>query len=100
MSSRRRKYIPLPYTRRQARRLGVRVYPSTRQNKKLDVFCASGDRRYLVSVGAIGYRDYPTYWKERGKAYANTRRRAYKSRHESNRHRKGSAGYYADQLLW
>jgi hypothetical protein len=43
---------------------------------------------------------YPTFMAEEGKEYADRRRKAYKMRHEKDRHVRGSAGYYADQLLW
>jgi Mn-dependent DtxR family transcriptional regulator len=54
----------------------------------------------IASVGALGYSDYPTYMKTKGKAYADERRRLYKIRHSKNRNVKGSDGYYADKLLW
>jgi len=54
----------------------------------------------LASVGDINYLDYPSYLRYCGKKIAEERRKAYKIRHEKDRHIKGSAGYYADQLLW
>lgn len=91
-----------PYTLRQADRLGVTVQPSTVKGKKIDVF-KSGKK--VASVGALGYGDYPTFvaLERRGylpAGFAEARRKAYKSRHEKNRKRKGTAGFYADQLLW
>ena len=86
-----------PYTSRRARDLGVTVKPSTRKGKKIDVF-KNGNK--VASVGALGYGDYPTFTIEKGKAFANKRRRAYKQRHQKNRTRKGTPSYYADQLLW
>lgn len=86
-----------PYTFRQAKRLGVKVKPSKVKGKKIDVF--KNDKK-LVSVGAIGYKDYPTYMQTEGRKVANERRRLYKIRHAKDRKVKGSAGYYADQLLW
>ena len=71
-------YTILPYTKTQARKMGVTVKPSTRSGKKLDVF---RDGEYIDSVGALGYSDYPHYIKEKGKAYANERRRLYHARH-------------------
>jgi hypothetical protein len=85
------------YTYRQAKRLGVKVKPSKVKGKKIDVF--KNDKK-LVSVGAIGYKDYPTYMQTEGRKVANERRRLYKIRHAKDRKVKGSAGYYADQLLW
>jgi hypothetical protein len=44
--------------------------------------------------------DYDSYIRKEGIAFANERRRLYKIRHEADRHKKGTAGYYADQILW
>jgi predicted Zn-dependent protease len=87
----------LPYTILQAKKLNVTVKPSTNKNKKLDVF---KDNKKIASVGAKGYADYPTYIKTHGKQYADTRRELYKKRHEKDRHKIDSNGYYADKLLW
>jgi hypothetical protein len=85
------------YTKQQAKKLGVVVKPSLLKGKKIDVF-KNGEK--IASVGAIGYSDYPTYIKTKGKAYADERRRLYKIRHSKDRNVKGSDGYYADKLLW
>ena len=85
------------YTKQQAKKLGVKVIPSKRKGKKIDVF--KGDKK-VASVGAIGYNDYPTYIQKKGKKYAEERRKLYKKRHQKDRTKKGSAGYYADRLLW
>ena len=66
------------YTKQQAKKLGVVVKPSSVKGKKIDVF-KNGEK--IASVGAIGYADYPTYMKTKGKAYADERRRLYKIRH-------------------
>lgn len=86
-----------PYTKAQARKLGVQVKPSKVRGKKIDVF---KNGKKIVSVGAIGYNDYPTYIQKKGKKYADERRRLYKIRHNKDRKIRGSAGYYADKLLW
>ena len=85
------------YTREQAKKLGVEVKPSTSSKKKIDVF-KSGSK--VASVGAIGYDDYPTFKDKYGKEYADERRRLYKMRHEKDRNKMGTPGYYADKLLW
>lgn len=90
------------YTKKQARRLGVVVKPSSVDGKKIDVF---KDGKKIASVGGAGYNDYPTYMalEQKGKVpkgTANERRRMYKIRHKKDRLKKGSNGYYADQLLW
>lgn len=86
------------YTRKQAKKLGVTVKPSTVKGKKIDVFNKDGEK--IASVGAAGMGDYPTFMREKGKTYADIRRRLYKQRHDKDRHIKGSKGYYADKLLW
>ena len=85
------------YTKRQAKKLGVQVKPSKVKGKKIDVFKYG---KKVASVGAIGYNDYPTYTQKKGKKYADERRRLYKIRHNKDRKVRGSAGYYADKLLW
>jgi hypothetical protein len=90
-------YTITQYTKRQAKKLGVEVKPSRVKGKKIDVF---KNGKKVASVGAIGYGDYPTYIKTKGKAYADERRKAYKKRHNNNRHKRGSNGWYADKLLW
>ena len=90
------------YTIEQAKKLGVEVKPSKVKGKKIDVF-KKGEK--VASVGALGMNDYPTYLeKERNgvvaEGTAKKRRKAYKMRHEKDRHEKGTKGYYADKLLW
>jgi hypothetical protein len=92
-------YKILPYTEKQAKKLGVKVLPSLRPNKKIDVFNEEFTE-LLASVGARGYKDFPTYTKEKGLEYAKKRQALYKKRHEKDRNIKGSAGWYADKLLW
>ncbi len=95
-------YRITPHTIAQAKRLGVQVKPSRVQGKKIDVF-KNGEK--VASVGAKGYADYGTFLGlERSgkfpKGHANKRRASYKARHAKDRKVRGSAGYYADQLLW
>ena len=85
------------YTQDQAKKLGVTVKPSTLAGKKIDVY-KKGVK--VASIGAIGYGDYPTFLKTKGKAFADRRRAAYMSRHEKDRHVVESNGWYADKLLW
>lgn len=92
-----KRYHILPYTYKRAKRLGVTIAPSDNPKYKLRVTDKQGHTTY---VGALGYADYPTYMHMRGKKYARTRRRLYKIRHESDRHKKRTRGWYADQLLW
>jgi hypothetical protein len=82
------------YSYRQAKILGVEIKPSTIKNKKIDIF---KNGKKIASIGAIGYKDYPTFIKEKGKAYADERRRLYHIRHAKD---KNLNGYYAKKILW
>lgn len=86
------------YSYQQARKLGVTIKPSTVDGKKIDVFNKKGDK--LASIGAIGYGDYPTFKAQKGKEFADEKRRLYKIRHAKDRVVRGTAGYYADKILW
>jgi hypothetical protein len=95
-------YKILPYSFRKAKELGVVVKPSTNLLKKIDVF---KNGKKVASVGARGMNDYPTYLEKEKKGYyekgyAYKRRKLYKERHEKDRHKIGSNGYYADKILW
>jgi hypothetical protein len=90
-------YSITTYTRKQAKKYGLEVKPSKVKGKKIDVF---KNGKKVASVGAIGYGDYPTFIKTKGKKYADERRRLYKKRHSNNRTKKGTNGWYADKLLW
>ena len=90
-------YTITAYSKRQAKKLGVIIKPSKVKGKKIDVY---KNNKKLVSIGALGYKDYPTYIKEKGKKYADERRKLYKIRHNKDRKVRGSAGYYADKILW
>jgi hypothetical protein len=86
-------YTILPYTKAKAKAMGLTVKPSTRSGKKLDVF---RDGEYIDSIGQLGAMDYPYYIKEKGKAYADERRRLYHARHIGN----SQGERLAKGLLW
>tara|TARA_R110000851_G_scaffold86327_5_gene187469 strand:+ start:16607 stop:16885 length:279 start_codon:yes stop_codon:yes gene_type:complete len=90
-------YIITAYTREQAKKYGVTVKKSKLKGKKIDVF-KNGEK--VASVGALGYGDYPTFTRTKGKEFANKRRKAYKKRHQKDRTKRGTPGWYADKLLW
>lgn len=89
-------YQILPHTYQQAKKLGVQVKPSTVKGKKIDIY-KKGEK--VASVGAKGYKDYPTYKREDPKL-AEERRKAYKARHQHTMDKVGSPSYYASRLLW
>jgi len=95
-------YKILPYSFRKAKELGVVIKPSTNLLKKIDVF---KNGKKIASIGARGMNDYPTYLEKEKKGYyekgyAYKRRKLYKERHEKDRHKVGSNGYYADKIFW
>ena len=85
------------YTKKRAKSLGVEIKPSSVKGKKIDVF---KNGKKVASVGALGYSDYPTFIKEKGKEFADKRRRLYKIRHAKDKDKLGTNGFYADKLLW
>ena len=100
-------YTITNYSRNQAKKLGVIIRPSKVKGKKIDVFKKVKDKKTgkmtekkVASIGAIGYGDFPTFKKTKGKEFADKKRKAYKARHNNNRHKVGTAGYYADKILW
>lgn len=90
-------YTITTYTKKQAKKHGLTVKQSKVKGKKIDVF---KNGKKVASVGAIGYGDYPTFTRTKGKEFANKRRKAYKKRHQKNRTKRGTPGWYADKLLW
>jgi len=95
-------YIIKPYTKKQAEKLNVQIKPSRTKGKKIDVF---KNGKKIASVGAAGMKDYPTYLdlENKGKVETGTaakRRKLYKIRHENDRKKRNSNGFYADKLLW
>jgi len=86
-----------PYSYEQAKKLNVTIKPSHLASKKIDVF-KKGE--LIASIGDSSYPDYPTHILERGQAYADQRRKAYKKRHEKDRKVKDSKGYFSSNILW
>jgi hypothetical protein len=82
------------YSYKKARQLGVEIKPSKIKNKKIDVMKQG---KVIASIGDKRYNDYPTYIKDKGKAYAEERRRLYNIRHKND---KGITGKYAREILW
>ena len=91
------EYKILPYSLNQAKKIGVEIKPSSKKDKKIDVF---KNNKLIHSIGAKGYKDFPTYTKEKGKDFADERRRLYKLRHQKDASVVGSKGWYADKILW
>ncbi len=89
----------------KAKKLGVSIKPSTRKNKKLDVF---KDGKKIASIGGVrktgvAYGDYATYIKTLGKKEADKKRKNYLARHSKEpktKNGKKTNSYYADKILW
>lgn len=89
------------YSYDKAKHLGVIIKPSTNKNKKIDVFNSNGKK--ISSIGAINYKDYPTYIQEKGIDYANERKRLYHLRHKIENDIKDGRltnSFWAKYLLW
>lgn len=91
-------YVILPYTKKKAKQLNIIIKPSVRKNKKIDIYDKKNN--YITSIGDMNYLDYPYYLKFFGKEIANKRKQLYKKRHSKDLNIKGTAGYYANKLLW
>jgi hypothetical protein len=85
------------YSYKQAKKLGVQIRPSVNKNKKIDVF--KNDVK-IASIGDIRFLDFPTYIEEKGKKYADSRRKLYRIRHKNDINVKNSNGYFSARLLW
>ena len=83
------------YSYKQAKKLNVQIRPSVYKNKKIDVF--KNDVK-IASIGDNRYKDYPQYLEEKGKKYADSRKKLYRLRHKKDID-KGN-GFYANKILW
>lgn len=70
-------YTITEYSKKQAKKLGVEIKPSTRKGKKIDVF---KNNEKVASIGQKGMGDFPTFKKTKNKQYADKRRKAYRAR--------------------
>ena len=78
----------------------ITIEHSKNKDKKIDVFI---NNKKVASIGAIGYKDYPTYTKEKGKKYADGRRKLYYRRHSKEnaiKDGKITPSWWAKWLLW
>jgi hypothetical protein len=89
-------YTIKDYSLARANQLGVIITPSTRKNKKIDVYQPNGD--YITSIGALNYGDYPTYIETNGIEYANERRKRFYQRFKNIQ--TGTTMWYSANLLW
>ena len=78
------------YSYEQAKKLGVKIVPSSVKNKKIDVF-KKGIK--VASIGDSRYSDFATTGNKE-------QRRRFKLRFDKSRKVIGSNSYWSDQLLW
>ena len=72
------------------------ISPSKDGKHKIDVFDKS--KNFITSIGGLGYKDYPTYLKEKGKEYADNRKKLYKIRHKKDLNT--TRGKMSNLILW
>jgi hypothetical protein len=73
------------------------VVKSSKDKKhKIDVFDKS--KNFITSIGALGYKDYPTYLKEQGKDYGDNRKKLYRIRHKNDLNT--TRGKLSNLILW
>jgi hypothetical protein len=90
------QYKILPYSYKQAKILGVQIFPSENIKYKIKVIDKNNK---VIYIGANGYMDYPNYLLK-NKTLAEQKRINYKKRHEKYRHIQDSKSFYADRILW
>ena len=91
-----------PLQEQKAKKLLVTIKPSTRKNKKIDVF-KKGEK--IASIGGVYpsgkfYGDYATYIQNEGLLIANKKRKSYRARHDGEQKKIGSPGFYSWYILW
>lgn len=79
------------YSYEQAKKLGVKIRPSNKKHKKIDVY--DKDDNFIASIGDNRYGDYATTGNKE-------QRRRFKLRFDKNRKVVGSNAYWSDQILW
>lgn len=77
---------------------GYEIFVSNAQYKKYYAVVDGrrvnfGDKRYEHYHDKMGHYARLDHWDKE-------RRRAYKTRHEKDRHTRGTAGWFADKILW
>ncbi len=77
---------------------GYKIYKSDKPKKKYYALVNNkkiyfGDTSYQHYKDKLGVYSYLNHLDPK-------RRKLYKLRHEKDRHLKGSAGYFSDQILW
>jgi hypothetical protein len=88
---------------RRALALGYTIKKSDRGKSRYDLFKGS---KYIQSIGHKDYKNFHIYKIEKGKKYADNRRRLYYARHKNTIEKSikdnnlTSAAYLAWKILW
>ena len=85
------------YSYKQAEKLKVIIRPSTIKKKKNDVY---KNNKKIASIGNVHYKDYPSFIEEKGKKYADERRKLYKNRFKNTMNIKNTPSFFATKILW
>lgn len=88
-------YTITNYSKQKAKDYDVIIKPSKKKNKKIDVY---KDNKLIASIGAKGYKDYPTFILEEGKEFADKKRNLYRKRHRKDLN--SGNGLWANRILW
>lgn len=86
------------YTKKQAKKLGVQVFPSDKPKYKIKIYDKNGI--FMFYGGNSQYSDFPSYMQSHGKEYADSRRELFRIRHRKEIENEGSRGWWIAQLLW
>ena len=86
------------YSKQKAKEYNVILKSNTKGKYKIDIFDKNGN--YITSIGDVNYLDYPSYLRERGKEFADNRRRLYHIRHKKDISNVGSRGWWSSVILW
>jgi len=79
------------YSKNQAKKLGIKIKPSQKKFKKIDVY--DKNDKFITSIGDSRYSDYAT-------SGDKEQRRRFKLRFDKSRKVVGSNAWFSDRLLW
>jgi len=80
-----------------AKKIGVYIFPSDKPKYKIDIYDEAG--LFHTSIGSSTHFDYFFYIRDKGKKYADERRRLYDLRTQKGVSI-GSRKWFARKLLW
>ena len=82
----------------------IELTKSNRKTKKFKVVIKKNDKTKTIHFGAKSYGDYTIWNKEKGKEFADKKKKSYIARHKVNENWNKSgintAGFWSRWLLW